>query len=321
MLTASLLLAALAIALAWPVPVVLARAQWTSTAPATALLLWQAIALAGGLSMIGSLLTFGLIPFGDNLVSAALNLATSVFERSTVPSADIIHLVALCGALLLGVHLVLNLILTAIVTHQQRRRHRQLVELLSSPLPDQPNTRLIDHNVPVAYCLPGTHHSVTVFSAGLVRLLNPNELRAVIEHEKAHLTQRHYVVLMAFDAWRTSLPWFPIATRAQRQVGMLVEMLADDQARRHVEDRTLATAIALVSAGAAPESAAADLSPLAGPSVSAAQLNARVQRLLGGHAPLPLAGRVGVVAGAIALVAVPTVLLLSPALATVAALG
>ena len=59
MLTASYLLAALAVVLAWPAPVALSRARWTARSPFTALVLWQAIALAGGLSMIGAMLVWG----------------------------------------------------------------------------------------------------------------------------------------------------------------------------------------------------------------------------------------------------------------------
>jgi Zn-dependent protease with chaperone function len=325
MLATSISLAVLAFALAWPVPVVLSHAKWPSRAPATALLLWQSIALAGGLSMIGSLLSFGLIPFGDDLVSATAALIRSFIERPLVSSVEVIHLVALCGGVLLGIHLVLNLILTVAQTQRQRQRHRQLVQLLSSPLPNQPHTRLLDHAVPVAYCLPGTYHSVTVFSAGLVQLLDTDELQAVIEHEKAHLTQRHYIVLMAFDAWRSSLPWFPTATRAQRQVGTLVEMLADDYARRLVDDRTLATAIALVAVGGE-ESArgSVDIDSLrllenqdsVGP--SDAQLEARVARLLDGRPPLSVAARLVVAIVGLAFLAVPTVLLLLPGVASLA---
>jgi Zn-dependent protease with chaperone function len=326
MLATSISLAVLAFALAWPVPIVLAHAKWPSRAPATALLLWQSIALAGGLSMIGSLLSFGLIPFGDNLFTSTAALVRSLVERPLVSSVEIVHLVALCGGVLLGIHLVLNLILTITQTQRQRQRHRQLVQLLSSPLPDQPNTRLLDHAVPVAYCLPGTYHSVTVFSAGLVQLLDADELQAVIEHEKAHLLQRHYIVLMAFDAWRSSLPWFPTATRAQLQVGTLVEMLADDYARRAVEDRTLATAIALVAVGGedrtARSGAGADTLRLfaeqdrVGP--SDAQLEARVTRLLDGRPALSIPARLTVAVVGLAFLAVPTVLLLVPGVAALA---
>jgi len=314
---ASVFLAVLAFALAWPVPVILSRAKWPARAPATALVLWQAIALAGGLSMIGSLLTYGLIPFGDTLVSSVVTLTQTLFGSVVVTSAELLHLVALSGGLLLTAHLLLNLFLTLVVSQRQRRRHRQLIQLLSSPVPDQPNTRIIEHEVPVAYCLPGTQHSVTVFSAGLIGLLDEDELRGVIEHEKAHLMQRHYIVLMAFGAWRSSLPWFPIATRAQREVGMLVEMLADDYARRVVDDRTLATAIALVSIGSSkgvPENPEEWMPQ----SSTDGQVNARVIRLMEGTTSLPIPARIAVGASALALVAVPTVLLLAPALGALA---
>ena len=312
MLTASVLLAAFAFALAWPVPVLLSRSTWPWRAPGTALVLWQAIALAGGVSMIGSLVAFGLVPFGDDLPSSITGLLEAVTTGAAVSGSDVPHLASLCGGVLLGIHLVLNLVLTVVVSERQRRRHGHLVQLLSSPVPDQPNTRLIDHSVPVAYCLPGTAHSVTVFSAGLVELLAPRELAAVIEHEKAHLLQRHYMVLMAFGAWRSSLPWFPIATRAHREVGLLVEMLADDFARREVDDTTLATAIALVSTQtplAQPEEPYDSWAPA---SASQQQLSSRVARLLDGSSRLSAPARALVGASALALVAIPTVLLVLP---------
>jgi Zn-dependent protease with chaperone function len=314
-LVASILLAAFALALAWPVPVILARSRWQWRAPATALVLWQAIALAGGVSMIGSLVAFGLVPFGDDVPSSLAGLGRAITTGTPVSGSDVIHLASLCAGVLLGVHLVLNLALTVIISERQRRRHRHLVQLLSSPVPDRPNTRLLDHSVPVAYCLPGTAHSVTVFSAGLVDLLAPSELAAVIEHEKAHLLQRHYIVLMAFGAWRSSLPWFPIATRAHREVGLLVEMLADDFARRAVDDRALATAIALVSTQT-PQSLPQDpydsWEPVA---ESQQQLASRVARLLDGSPRLSRVGRTIVGAAALALIAVPTVLLVLPSIA------
>ena len=314
MLTASLALAALALALAWPAPVILARADWPARAPVTALVLWQAIALAGGLSMIGSLLTYSLIPFGPDLVTSATTFLRTVAADPIAPAVPLHYLLSLSAGILLAAHLIFNFVLTVVQIERQRRRHRELVALLSSPSPDRPNTRILDSAMPVAYCLPGTRNSVTVFSAGLMRLLDEAELQAVIEHEKAHLSQRHYMVLLAFDAWRTSLPWFPIATRAQREVGMLVEMIADDQARRVADDATLASAIVLVS-GDAPAASLPDRSR--SPLNSAlpqreSDTRARVARLMNGAAPLPPAARALVMVTAVALVAVPTLLLFAP---------
>lgn len=320
-------LAALAVLLAWPVPVALSRASWPARAPATALLLWQAIALAGGLSMIGSLLIVGLDPFGDNLLDGLGALVPGLGALVAGPSPAIaLNLLALAAAAGLGIHFVLVLARTAVLIERQRERHRRLIRLLSSPLPDRPHTRLLDLAAPVAYCLPGGTGSVTVLSAGLIELLDDNELRAVVEHEKAHLSQRHYIVQTAFDAWHRSLPRFPIASRAKREVGMLIEMLADDRARRVVDDRTLASAISLVSnanAGASADTAAGLGSGAGVPmpdlsSPSGEQLRARVTRLIEGSAPLPPAGRATVLLAAVALVAVPTVLLVAPALMSLA---
>lgn len=220
MVALTLGLAVLAVALAWPVPVLLSRAKWPWRAPARALLLWQVIALAGGFSMIGALVIGG-FAFGFVFFAA--------------------------GAALAG-HLVLTLVSTIVSTERERRRHRELITLLSSPSPDLAATRVIDHDAPVAWCLPVGIHSVTVLSAGLIRMLDTGQLQAVIAHERAHLQQRHWVVLTAFTAWHRALPWFPIATRAKRAVNELVEMLADDRAAAAVGAMTVADAIAIVAA-------------------------------------------------------------------------
>ena len=148
MLAASLALAVLAAALAVPVPIALGRARWPARSPAVALILWQSIALAGGLSMIGALLVFGLAPFGDSLIAGAIGLGL-YFAGSQPPSPiEAWHLFALWGAVLLAVHLGLTLLLTVARSERQRRRHAQLVTLLSSPL--TATTRLIDTPTPVA---------------------------------------------------------------------------------------------------------------------------------------------------------------------------
>jgi Zn-dependent protease with chaperone function len=309
-LLASVLLGALAVLLAWPVPILLSTAIWPLRAPATALVLWQSIALTGGLSMIGALLTLGLLPFGDTLVRAIRNLVTSVTTNGAIAATNALFLLAVGAAILFGVHLVLNLVLTIVSTERQRHRHRHLVTLLGSPDPARPNTQLIDNAAPIAYCLPGAR-SITVFSAGLIELLDPDELSAVIAHERAHVTQRHDLLLIAFRAWQLSLPWFPIAYRAQREVGGLVEMLADDQARHAVADETLASAIALV-AGARADADELLVDRVLLPVATAHQTSDRVRRLLQPMTPINFWMRLGIGALAVALVAVPTILLFTP---------
>lgn len=306
-MVAPLALAVLAVALAWPVPLLLARASWPSRAPGAALLLWQAIAIAGGLSMIGALLAFGLAPFGADLFSGAAGLITR-----GVLAIPLSNALALAGAGLLAFHLVLNLTLTVVRSERQRRRHAQLVHLLSSPLEFVPGARLLDSPAPVAYCLPGAVSSVTVVSAGLVALLDEDEMTAVIEHEMAHVDQRHDVVLVAFRAWYASLPWFPIAFRAQREVGLLIEMLADDRARRVVPDSVLARAIVLVGAERSGAPVASSLGDW-GDAASHDDVRNRIARL--DASPLSTVAKVAVVAAAVALLIVPTALLFAPGVA------
>jgi Zn-dependent protease with chaperone function len=309
MLLTSGVLACLAVLLAWPVPLLLARAQWPSRAPGTALVLWQAIALAGGLSMIGALVIYGLIPFGPNLFTALGQLARHFFAGTLPPSADLGHIFALCLAVLFAGHLLLNLALTIARTERQRSRHLSLVNLLSAPMPDRPGTRVLDHPAPVAYCLPGVTRSVTVLSEGLVTLLDSQQLQGVIAHERAHLRQQHHLVLVAFKSWHSALPWFPIANRAENAVGLLVEMLADDQARRVVDDGTLATAIALVASEGTERPDGSTLEHLHAGDSASGVVGRRVERLLSPRPPLSAAARIGVLVASAALLLVPTLLL------------
>ena len=326
MITASALLGAIAVLLAWPVPLALARSHWPARSPGVALVLWQAIALSGGISMIGSLLLYGLIPFGSPLSQGIVALGGDL-RTGTLPSGtSFTHVLALGAALLLGTHLLLNLLATFVRAERQRRRHHTLITLLSDPLNGQPGMRVIDHPAPVAYCLPGAGHSATVLSNGLLRLLDADQLRAVIAHEQAHLVQQHHLVLLAFKSWHNALPWFPIANRSENAVALLVEMLADDYARRVVDDHTLARAIALVGfalAGFAPKrtSEADALAPAAAsdslthevvsaePEHPAHQVMPRVARLVNPTQPLRHAATAGALTVSAVLLAGPALIL------------
>ncbi|MFF1831034.1 M56 family metallopeptidase [Paenarthrobacter sp. NPDC058040] len=326
----SYLLAVLALILAWPVPVLLSRAQWPARSPFTAMVLWQAIALAGGLSMIGAMLVYGLEPIGDNLIAGLKGLAGMVFNNAPTTALGFWHLFALSAAALLTAHLVFTLLLTYYKIERQRRRHRELLALLASPSADGPGTVVINHDSPVAYCLPGGARSVTVLSDGLMAALEPAELRAVLIHENAHLSQRHDLLLWAFAAWRQALPWFPTTRLAQTAVNSLIEMLADDVALRTESKGTLIKAIAIVSSGSsapAPPPGTLSAGSLAGGgiieggSVSATggadsprTTASRVSRLLSPKPPLAKGLRTLVLATSALLLAVPTALLIVPGL-------
>ncbi|MCC3274389.1 M56 family metallopeptidase [Arthrobacter sp. zg-Y40] len=322
MFWASYALAALAIILAWPVPILLSRAKWPARSPFTAMVLWQAIALAGGLSMIGAMLTWGLEPLGNNLLDGLQGLWAILVAGAPASELGLVHVFALSAASLLSAHLVFTLLLTWYRILRGRRRHRDMLNLLSSPSSDAPATLVIQHPTPVAYCLPGGARSVTVLSDGLLNMLSEDELSAVLTHERAHLAQHHHLLLWAFAAWRAALPWLPTSLMAQRSVNELIEMLADDEALRKVDRLTLVRSVAIVGSGSpAPgretPAAPASNSPaaLGGPDFQEPLGTAgRLSRLLTPQPPLPRWQQVCVLCLSVLLLAVPTTLLIAPGL-------
>lgn len=309
MIAAALALALLALVLAWPAPLLLARARWPLRAPASALALWQAIALAGALAMIGALLVFGLTPYGNDLVRGSLAFVENLVAGSVAEGATFVHLFSISAAAMLGGHLLLNLAITVAQVERARRRHGDLLALLSQPHPDRPMTRMLDVDAPIAYCLPGTVRSITVLSNGLVSRLSAPQLRGVVEHERTHARQRHHLVLIAFRAWRAALPWLPTASLAYRAVALLVELLADDRARAVVTDAQLQGSIELVATGHLFGQAE---QPDPASSMSAWTTTARIERLRTGDSRLSGGAQCAVLAVAAALLAVPTLLLALP---------
>ncbi|MFV0406862.1 MAG: M56 family metallopeptidase [Propioniciclava sp.] len=225
----AILLGAVAVALAWPVPILLVRASWPMRQPILALVWWQMIGLGGGVSIM---------------------LALALSGVALLPDHRLIGLLPAAG---FGGYLLAHLGVTFVQVTRLRRRHLALLELLTSPHPTRTATRVLDDAAPVAYCLPAGIGSVTVLSRGLLERLAPDELAAVVAHERAHARQRHDLLLLAFRAWRSALPWFWVAARAESEVAVLVEMVADDYARREVPDEVLVRAILSVGAPEGPE--------------------------------------------------------------------
>lgn len=304
----ALLLGLLALALAWPVPAVLSRARWPRRDPVAALVCWQAIGLAGGLSIIGALLVHGLSPWGGSLPEAWWAWAQHWFTGE-LPAQPVRgdHWVAQTLAAVLALELLGVLVLALVRTARTRARHRALLELLVHPAPGV-EARVLDSPVPAAFCIPGAR-PLLVLSSGMVEEFAPDELAAVVAHERAHLAERHHLLLLPFVAWREALPVLPAADRAHDAVRDLVEMRADDVALRSVPGpgarRVLARAIVAAAEGGAPTGALA-----AGGGV----LTARVTRLLDPPEPLPRWARPFAVGAAVTLVLAPTLLLLTPAL-------
>lgn len=317
-------LAALAFILAVPVPRLLHRAPFRARSPWTAMVLWQAIALAGGLSIVGAPMVYGLAPFGSSLPDAIITVLRLLSAEDYLALQDLqvhpTHIFALCLGVMVATHLLLVLARTFARVLAARRRHRDLIELLStSASADQksdhdgdtgPATHIIEHAVPLAYCLPGRTQgqAVTVLSRGLLDQLTESELATVLAHEKTHLIQRHHLLIMAFEAWYRALPWLPTTRYGREAVREITEMLADDGALEEGHSREdLLRAIAATSSD----------SEILEPEQSFEQPTAqqgmitgeRLKRLLIPPQPLGPAAQTAVVGAAVLLMAAPTTLL------------
>ncbi|QZN87043.1 M56 family metallopeptidase [Cellulomonas sp. C5510] len=303
----ALTLAALAVLLSRFAPVLLARARLLDRVPRAAVVLWQAVAGAAVLAAVGAAL-------------AAPEELVRALRGDRLRLDPVVLLAAAAAAALAGV-IVLRLAVVAlrlgVSLRRRRRRQRELLDLLDSPDPEHLRLHVLGGQVPMAYCVPGRPASVVVTEATL-RMLSPSQLEAVVAHERAHLRARHDLVLEGFTALHVSFPRFVRSRLALEAVRRLLEMLADDGAVRRV--------------GAAPlRQALAELAPTA----DDGEIEARIARLgdvpaqaeADGHegpqaraatrgAPSSLPLSALAYALALAVLAVPTVAIVSPWLRT-----
>ncbi|GLZ14584.1 integral membrane protein [Actinomadura sp. NBRC 104425] len=255
----------------------LSRARWTWRSPRTAIALWQALGLGWGVATIGALLGFALLPYDHGIVGGVPLLLADHSAR-----LDVWHVAALLAAVTLAAVLLAMLAYAVVRVVRARRRHRALLALISRRDAAVPGTLVLDHPAAAAYCVPGVRSSKVVVSAGTLELLDPAELAAVLAHERAHARERHDLVLLPFASLRQVFPQIGLVGRCLDAVELLIEMAADDRARRHRSPRELATAL-LRFAAARP--AAAPSGTLGVATADDIPVMARVNRLL---QPVPL---------------------------------
>jgi Zn-dependent protease with chaperone function len=308
--------------LAVPVPLALARARWPARSPRAALVLWQAVGLGGGLAILGAGLTLAVSGLRRSWLGGVAALPRSVLSGGVAPALPGTGPHASLGPLgWAGVALTLlaaawlGCVLVTSTTRLllARRDHRRRIDLLADEVPvadlasgqsragrpavrsgDQTRVRLVDHPLAAAYCLPGMRPRI-VLSQGVVDALSPDQLAAVVTHERAHARGHHDLVTQPFAAWRQTFPFLPAAGRALAAVELLVEMVADDVARRSCAAAPLVEALTRLAAAAPADSQAAT----------------RGARLAAPPPPLPRLAATGICAAAVALVCLPPAILLA----------
>jgi bla regulator protein blaR1 len=292
----------------------LARANWPRRSPAAAILLWQALGLASGLAAVGTLLGLAMPASNTGVVRSALRVgvlfgtggvfrvAGAFWATGTVPAFLVAaRLTCLATGLALFALLCWVLVAACAGVLQARRRHRTLLTLLAHGDPKVPGALVVDYPTAAAYCLPGLRSCIVV-SVGTLELLGRGELAAVLAHERAHLRERHDLVLLPFTALRRAFPRSATCTDAHLAVALLVEMLADDHTLRTRPARELVSALVRFgTAGTCPAPA--------GALAAGGEVVARVSRLMHPVRPLPTAAVAAICLAAALLVAAPVTLL------------
>jgi Zn-dependent protease with chaperone function len=215
------------------------RWRFLHRVPRPAVALWQAGSVAALLSVVG----------------AGTAISLGLFRTTSPSLAEIlVYGTVLLFTVVVVIRLIWSLVIVVLTSGQRRARHRNAVDLLGQTgrRPELPRLRVMSEMVPVAYCLPAVRHSRVVLSEGALQTLASDEVAAVLAHEEAHLRARHDLVLDTFTALHRA---FPIAVRSEvplNQARLLVELLADDAARRRTGPVPLARALVAMAAAPVP---------------------------------------------------------------------
>ena len=132
---------------------------------------------------------------------------------------------------------------------------------------------VLEAEQPAVYCVPGRPATI-VLTTGALAVLGPEQLLAVLAHERAHLAGRHHLLITLGKAMRAGLPAVPLFTRGAEEVARLAEMRADDVAARRSGRDTLLQALVAMGTGRPLPTPAAALAATGG------VVSARVGRLL-----------------------------------------
>lgn len=280
-----LLLGVLCLVLVGPGPLWVVRWRFLTRVPRAAVVLWQ----AGTVAALAALLAAGAMVAHRLAVTTGARRIAAPAGDTGDPRADPLPLtwwqlglsvLIVTFTVVVVVRLVWSLVSVVRTTSQRRTRHRTAVDLVGRA--DRSLThRLADHSAgdaatalaelvrlgrldglrvlagptPLAYCLPGLRDHRVVVSEGTLERLDHSELTAVLAHEASHVRSRHDIVLDTFTALHRA---FPIVVRSEipaQECTLLVEMLADDAARRTTGPLPLARALVSLAGSPVPHTA------------------------------------------------------------------
>ncbi|MBN0046658.1 M56 family metallopeptidase [Streptomyces actuosus] len=243
-----LLLSAVALTAAVPVPRALTRAAWPEREPVVALWVWQCLVATVLLCCLTALALGAAAVFHTvraQVFAPAPPAVTEAYDLSAAPVwAAVLTLLLACGAAWTGAMLARELV-------EARRRRGLTLAHLRERAPDLPAglpaargpLLVLEDEYPDARWLPG-HPPQLVVTTGALHRLTTHQLDAVLAHERGHARAHHDWLLHLSTALATGFPRIPLFSHFCDQTHRLVELAADDTASRRCGHLT--TALALI---------------------------------------------------------------------------
>jgi Zn-dependent protease with chaperone function len=154
---------------------------------------------------------------------------------------------------LLGMTVLVGLaIRLTLIGRRQARRRRQardecmgILRIAGRADTVRPSTLWLEHSRPLAFSLPGRRGFI-VATDGIAAQLTPEEVFAVLEHERAHVRGRHHLLLAVSEVTSWAAPFLPLLRQAPAALADLVELAADAAAARRCGARVLSDALTKV---------------------------------------------------------------------------
>ncbi|MFF1923614.1 M48 family metalloprotease [Streptomyces sp. NPDC058221] len=263
--------------------VVVPAARWLADALAPARAVRLLAATGAGLALCTVLSLALLVVPGAGRLSAVAAAGEFEHPLAAAEPAVAVPLAAAALALLVG--------RAAAMARVARRHWGQLHRAARSEAGDGGELAVLRDSHPDAYALPGRPGSPgrIVVTTGMLHALEAAERDALLAHERAHLTGRHHLYLVAAEL---SARCHPALGALRAPMGYALERCADEAAAHAVGDRRVAArAIGRAALAARAAEGARAPRPAAALPVAAGPVPRRVAALLGRTAARPRIGR------------------------------
>jgi Zn-dependent protease with chaperone function len=273
----ALLVFCYAVAVAWVLPLPLRRLSGPGLSPRLGLAAWLTaiVSVLACLMAVLGLLAKAAITGWPAFARTVCESVSAQTCPSAVYRSAAYELGLAIAALLGGIALILlgwrygrSLRRASIRT----RAHAEAARITGHPVEGRSTAFVLDVKQPAVYCVPGRPPTI-VLTTGALMVLDPEQLTAVLAHERAHLAGRHHLLLAVTRSLAGLAPGVPLFARGTIEVARLAEMRADDVAARRGGRRALLAALLAMGAGAAAAAPAAWLAATGG------VVATRVQRL------------------------------------------